>query len=111
MTTNSQPIACTLTGARLQDRIDWIGRLARDALRTHERDDLTLRLRYAPDAAESVRRMVAEEQICCAFLGFELQEGPDELLLTINAPEVARDAADEVFTHFTAGGDPALSAK
>jgi hypothetical protein len=110
MTKSTEPIACTLTGASLQDRIDWIGRLARDALRSHDRDDLTLRLRYTPDAVESVRRMIREEQLCCAFLEFELQERPDELLLTINAPEAARDAADELFAHFS-GGDPTPSAK
>lgn len=104
MTTNSQPIACTLTGASLQDRIDWIARLAKDALRSHERDDLTLRLRFAPRAVDSVRRMVREEQVCCAFLTFELQARPDELLLTIKAPEATRDVADELFAHFTVGG-------
>ena len=109
MAKSSQPIACTLTGARLQNRIDWIARIARDALRSHERDDLTLRLRYAPDAVDSVRRMVREEQVCCAFLEFELQERPGELLVTINAPEAARDLADELFAHFS-GGDPTLSA-
>jgi hypothetical protein len=84
MTTNSQPIACTLTGASRQKRIDWIARLARDALGTQERDDLTLRLRYAPDAVDRVRKMVQEEQVCCAFLEFELQERLDELLLMNN---------------------------
>jgi hypothetical protein len=110
MTTSSQPIACTLTGASLQNRIDWIARLARDALRSHERDDLTLRLRYAPDAVESVRRMVREEQVCCAFLEFELEESPNELLLTICAPEAARKVADQLFAHFCSG-DPASLAK
>jgi hypothetical protein len=46
--------------------------------------------------------MVAEERTCCAFLSFELHEHPDELLLTISAPEAARDVADELFGHFIA---------
>jgi hypothetical protein len=84
MTTSSQVIACTLTGENLQGRIDWIARLARDVLRSYERDDLTLRLRYAPDAVDSMRKMVREEQVCCAFLAFESCELCDELLLTIS---------------------------
>jgi hypothetical protein len=107
MTTSSQPIACTLTGQSLQDRITWIAQLARDALRSHERDDLTLHLRYASAAVDRVRQLVREERACCAFLAFELCEHPDELLLTITAPEAARDVAGVLFEHFTAIGSGA----
>jgi hypothetical protein len=102
MTTNSQPILCTLTDSGLEERIAWIAQLARDALRGHERDDLTLHLRYAPTAADRVREMVREEQVCCGFLTFDLRERPDELLLTIKAPEEARGIAGELFMHFGA---------
>lgn len=107
MTSIDQPtIACTLTGNSLRNRIAWIAQLARDSLRSYERDDLALTLRYSPDAVDNVREMVREERACCAFLKFELHECPDELLLTINAPEAARDVADDLFAHFT-GGDSA----
>ena len=105
MTSDSEPIACTLTGKDLQDRITWIGQLARDALLSHERTDLTLRLKYAPEAVDRIRIMVQVEQECCAFLTFSLHECLDELWVTIMAPEEARDVADVLFEHFVAG-DP-----
>jgi hypothetical protein len=102
MAAGSPAIACTLTGKNRQDRIAWVSQLARDALRSQERGDLTLRLWYAPDAVDRVRTMVRDEQLCCAFLEFDLRQSPEGLLLTINAPEAARDIANELFAHFTA---------
>ena len=50
MTVDEQrSIACTLSGEAQQDRRAWITALVRDALRGTERDDLTLRLRFAPE--------------------------------------------------------------
>ena len=46
--------------------------------------------------------MVAGEQHCCAFLNFDVQEHSDSTLVTITAPEKARDAADELFAQFIA---------
>jgi len=99
---NTGPIACSLTAGNLKDRLAWIGELTRDALRSHERRGLMLDLRYAPEAADRVREMVRKEQECCAFLTFETHEDPDEIRLTITAPEAARKAADELFEQFVA---------
>jgi hypothetical protein len=82
--------------------------LTRDALRSHERRDLVLDLRYAPEAAERVREMVRNEQACCSFLAFDLREQPDEIQLVITAPEAAREAADMLFEHFVAAA-PAVA--
>jgi hypothetical protein len=46
----------------------------RDALRGHDRADLTLRLRYAPQAVQQVGELMRQEQTCCAFLTFEMHE-------------------------------------
>jgi hypothetical protein len=99
---NTQPIACTLTAGNFKDRMAWIGELTRDALRSHERQDLVLDLRYAPEAADRVREMVRKEQECCSFLTFAIREGLDEIRVTITAPEAARKAADELFERFVA---------
>jgi hypothetical protein len=99
---NTQPIACTLTAGHFKDRMAWIGELTRDALRSHERQDLVLDLRYAPEAADRVREMVRKEQGCCSFLTFAIREGLDEIRVTITAPEAARKAADELFERFVA---------
>src|SRR5215471_9790586 len=101
-----QPIACTLSGEARQDRRAWIAALVRDALRGSERDDLTLRLRFAPEAVQRIRDMVRKEQACCSFLTFEMEERPQELWLIIRAPEAARAAADVLFSQFTASAGP-----
>lgn len=103
-----QPIACTLSGKARQDRLAWIATLVRDALRGSERDDLTLRLRFAPEAVERVQQMVHKERACCGFLTFEMDTRPQEIWLTIRAPEAARAAADALFAEFStsAGASP-----
>src|SRR6476469_1515234 len=73
-----------------------------EALLGHDRNGLVLTLRYAPEAVERVRAMVASEQHCCAFLNFDVREQPDVVRVTITAPENARDAADELLEQFTA---------
>jgi hypothetical protein len=107
--TEAPPIACTLASGAYKDRMAWIGTLTRDALRSHERRDLILDLRYAPEARDRVREMVRNEQVCCSFLAFDLREEPSEILLTITAPEAARAAADMLFEQFVEA-EPAQSA-
>ena len=99
----AEPIACTLAPNDYRDRIGWIGALARDALRSHIRKGLTLELHYAAAARDRVREMVRNEQTCCAFLRFDTCDDPDEIVVTITAPETARDAADALFEQFVAG--------
>lgn len=94
------PIACTLAPGASSDRRAWIAALNKDALRKHARRDLVLELSYAPEARERVRELVRNEQRCCAFLGFELHEGGNEIRLTVTAPETAREAADAMFEPF-----------
>lgn len=101
--TATRPIACTLAGGAYEDRIAWIAALNQDALRGHERRDLALDLRYAPQARGRVREMVRNEQACCSFLDFELREDAGEIRLTITAPEDARTMADTLFEPFIAG--------
>ena len=91
------PIACTLAPGAFKDRLASIAALNKDALRKYERRDLVLELRYAPEARERVLEMVRNEQACCAFLAFELDEDENEIRLTITAPERAREAADGLF--------------
>lgn len=53
--TEAPPIACTLASGAFKDRLAWIGALTRNTLRSHERRDLVLDLRYAPEARDRVR--------------------------------------------------------
>lgn len=94
------PIACTLTSGAFKERTAQIATLNKDALRRYARRDLVLELSYAPEARERVREMVRNEQRCCAFLGFELHEGANEIRLTVTAPEAALENADALFKQF-----------
>lgn len=101
-----QPIACTLSREARQGRRAWIATLVRDALRGSERNDLTLRLRFASEAVQCIQDMVRMEQACCSFLTFEMDERLPEIWLTIRAPEAARAAADALFAQLTAPARP-----
>jgi hypothetical protein len=104
----SEPVAheslvCCLNSDDYRNRIAWLENLTRRALRGHRRDDLKLHLIYALEAAADVRLMVEQEQACCAFLTFALQQEPDAITDTITAPEVVRGSADALFPPFLAG--------
>lgn len=98
--TDQAPIACMLDGDSYRQRTAWIADLNARALKAARRDDLRLMLDYAPSAIADVRRLVAQEQACCAFLTFDLQSHPDALTLVVTAPEAARDAAETILAMF-----------
>ncbi|MDT7533089.1 hypothetical protein OVY48_06520 [Sphingobium sp. SA2] len=104
------PIACTLDAGNLKERLDWIADLNARTLRSSKHDDLTLVLDYAPGAIDDVRRMVAGEQACCAFLAFDLAELDGLVRLTVTAPEDAREAAEALFEPFASKGDTTIAA-
>ena len=83
MAADQQPIACTLTAGDLRDRLAWIATINRDALRGYDRADLTLQLRYAPQAMQQVGELMRQEQACCAFLTFEMHEQTDAVNPTL----------------------------
>jgi hypothetical protein len=95
------PIACTLPPADYRARLAEIAALSREALRHVERRGLTLDLRYAPEAAARVRRLVEQERACCAFLQFELHEDAQEVRLLVTAPPAAAEAVPELLAELT----------
>lgn len=94
------PIACTLDTGSFKERTAWIADLNARSLTSSRRSDLALTLEYEAAALDDVRELVRGEQACCAFLHFDLDERADKLVLTITAPETARDAADLLFEQF-----------
>ena len=96
------PIACTLGAGVDAERVRWIAALNERSLRRHEQSGLTLRLIYDAAARSDVERLVAQEQACCAFLSFEVAEAAEGLVVSISAPERAREAAEAIFGEFTA---------
>lgn len=95
------PIACTLSATDYRTRLTEIAALSREALRRVERRGLTLELRYAPEAAARVRRLVEQERRCCAFLDFVLHEDADEVRLLVTAPPAAADVVPDLLAELT----------
>ena len=88
------PIACTLTGASLQERAAWLSRLGDAALVEGRRDGDRLQLRFRAPAADDVRELVRAERECCPFLGFELGTAGEEVRLTVTGPSDAGPVLD-----------------
>jgi hypothetical protein len=88
------PIACTLTGASLQERAAWLRRLGEAALIEGTREGNHLALRFRPEAAADVCELVRAESECCAFLSFEVEPGVDEVVLTVTGPSDTEPVLD-----------------
>jgi hypothetical protein len=84
--TPEPPIACTLTAAQMPARLAEI--------RAGICDQPT-RARLAA--------IVAAESACCAFLEFDLEDGPAETVLTIEAPNGGEEVMHQLVEAF--GGD------
>lgn len=95
------PIACTLTPDAYRARLIEIAALTRDALRNVEQHSGLIVLRYVPEAADRVRRLVDQERTCCAFLAFEIRQGGDEIQVLISVPPEAEAAVPELLHELT----------
>lgn len=96
---DTAPIFCTLTAGDFRSRVARIRELSA-LMQVARREDLRLYLSYPLEAAQEVRQLVREEQRCCAFLQFDIQEDLPGIHIVITAPEEAREAADTLFAHF-----------
>lgn len=54
-------------------------------------------------------QLVAQESECCPFLSFNVEAAADGVIMTVVAPEEAREAAGVLFDGFTSG-QPAVRA-
>jgi hypothetical protein len=99
-TTEDKPIACTLDYKALAPRLAEIRAFTAASLLSHELDGRVLRLRYRPEAAPQLRRIVELERACCAFLEFAVSEPSAAAQLTITAPPGASEAAGWLFAQF-----------
>jgi hypothetical protein len=90
------PIACTLTGASLEERAVWLGRLGEAALIDGARGGDRLDLRFRPEAADDVHELVRAESECCPFLSFEVDRGAGEVRLAVTGPPEATAVLDSI---------------
>jgi hypothetical protein len=108
--TDPNPIACTLGESALRQRLEQIATLGAAALIAHEESGgtHTLRFRRDEETRRQLQQIVEAESRCCPFLDFQIGERPDELLLTIDAPNEARAVADELASAFSSSRPPPL---
>jgi len=102
-TAAASTIACRLEGDDYRHRLASIGELARVALLDYRRDDGSLCLAYAPEAAARVRQMVEEERVCCPFLVIESEETEEAMFVKITPPRLDPAMLGMLLDHFTAG--------
>lgn len=87
-----EPLACSLTGPELKDRLAEIAAAGEHAVRVGDE----LRFPAGASMRERLERIIAAESHCCPFLSFELRESGDELVLTVEAPPDAEPVAAEL---------------
>ena len=97
---DATPIACTLPAAVLKERLAWIRWVTAESLLEYKLDGTTLRLTYHHQAEADLRRIVAQEQKCCAFLRFDLSQAGATVQLTIEAPDGLDADARWLFDQF-----------
>ncbi|WP_035849990.1 heavy metal-responsive transcriptional regulator [Kitasatospora azatica] len=92
------PVACTLSGAELDERTEQWQRLVSKAESRKEIAD-GLRLSFPADAelAGEVAVLAAAEQGCCAFFDFTLHLTPTAFQLEARAPEAAAGVPADLF--------------
>jgi len=84
------PIECRLSAgdmAGIEQRMAAYRALGRDHLLSAERDDRRAVLRFGAGGRPGVDDLVANESRCCAFLGYEVREDGEAIVLTLTAPE------------------------
>jgi hypothetical protein len=101
-----QPIACTLTPGRYEDRTGQLAALAARALRSREQTPDGERLVFAdsPETERELRAAVAAESSCCAFLRMDLRRTDEGLVLDIAGPQDAGPIIAELFARQPAFG-------
>lgn len=85
------PIVCTLAGTDQAKRFEEWRALARAARIAHADlpDGATLLYRRSAEIEAELRRLVALEADCCAFLAFDLESTGDAFRLTVTGPALA----------------------
>jgi hypothetical protein len=94
-----QPIACTLTSADYAQRMHDTAQLAQRALRSRQPipDGTRLTFETSADTERQLRRIVAAEARCCAFLHMDLRPADDALILDITGPGEAEPLIAHLF--------------
>lgn len=95
---NDIPVACTLAGDQVPDRLDEWNRLVGGDGVTRVGIPGGVRFTFGDpvDVAE-LARLTAAEQACCRFFTFRITIGPTGVMLDVTAPDEALDAVHAAF--------------
>ena len=103
------PIACTATGNEIQGRIQQIERMRSDLTRLERTEHgLLLHFPNRSDIDAHLRTFTVDEKGCCAFWGFDITTGDDELTLRWDGPPDVTDFFERLAAWFE--GDEPLTA-
>jgi hypothetical protein len=97
------PLACSLSGADLKERLAEISEVGRTGLLQVETKDGTavLRFRAAEGMPDRLAKIVAAESECCAFLEMKVENRDGSLELSIGGPEGSEPVIEELVEAFT----------
>jgi hypothetical protein len=97
------PIACSLGAGDFARRRAQIADLGRDALVAAVVDGTRAQLAFRPGSRHRVESFAAAETECCPFFSMRVDEAPDEVRLTIDAPAEAQPLLDDLVAAFSGG--------
>lgn len=86
--TDPEAQACSLSGPDLVERMAEWGRVASQATTRHVEPGRIVST-YPPDQRllQQLRKLIAAEADCCSFMHFDVDEGPDEVVVDLRVPE------------------------
>jgi hypothetical protein len=96
------PVACALDAGQLKERLAAIEEVGARGLtsRTVEGNRHILRFRGSRKTRRQLEAIIAGEADCCSFLDLSLRKDGKDLVLSIAAPEHAKELGDQLADSF-----------
>jgi len=96
------PVACSLDAGQLQERIAAINEVGARSLTSHtvEGNRHSLRFQKNRKTRRQLEAIVAAEADCCSFLDLSLRDEGEDLVLSIAAPDHAKEIAEQLAQSF-----------
>ncbi len=98
------PVACTLGASDGPARLQRWQHLHQIAALTAQLTNGELEVRYqpGPEVLAELQRLVAEEQVCCAFVSWAVTEDSGQPVLRVTAPAGSPQDIEPIAAMFTA---------
>jgi hypothetical protein len=91
--TKEEALACSLSGPELMERMRQWGHVVSQATSRHVEEGRIVST-YPPEQQllQQLRKLIAAEAECCSFMRFNVEEGPDEVVVELRVPEEMSEA-------------------